>query len=392
MSYFIFSLKKIVKNKLTWIPLLIVFFICLFVLFQNNVAQKRYNLGEQIRNNIQTNQLLIEESKRKSQDLDKNSEKYRLLQQTISESEKIMENDKEWLSAYNNKDWKKVYKNKLFHLKRAIEFSQGREDKTLLNALNREQKLYQSLQKKNIPFEDSTYPITGFQFTMSLFTYFFPVLFVLINIFILGQLYTSNFYNKMHLSTLLPMRPLHEIFIQLGVGICFVFCSFLLVVGLLFMISSTLFGFGSLDYPVIYYFLGTQDFYFSSIGPAIIPTIVLFLVANISIVSIIYTISYILRDKMMTLFISTLVLIGGVILPYFVQPIQKLSHLLPTTYLHSYQVVCGELQMKIDNTSVQFWLGMCMSFIYILVNYLLCYIVYLYRNQKMIRYERENNQ
>ncbi|WP_297079699.1 hypothetical protein [uncultured Enterococcus sp.] len=80
MNYFLFFIKKIYKNKTNWIPMILLIVAISGILFLNNSTANKVNLGAQIKENINTNSLNIENSKKQLKTLDKNSTDYTLLE------------------------------------------------------------------------------------------------------------------------------------------------------------------------------------------------------------------------------------------------------------------------------------------------------------------------
>ena len=67
-----------------------------------------------------------------------------------------------------------------------------------------------------------------------------------------------------------------------------------------------------------------------------------------------YLINYLFRNQLTSLFITLLIIIGPFMLLNIVQPLQKIAHLLPTTYLSSVSITLGEMGYQLSNFQINF--------------------------------------
>jgi hypothetical protein len=68
----------------------------------------------------------------------------------------------------------------------------------------------------------------------------------------------------------------------------------------------------------------------------------------------VYLVSLIVRDKMASLFISIILIIGTSVLTPLLKPLRNSAQFLPSTYLNAVSVVCGQSANKLNNWSVSF--------------------------------------
>lgn len=121
MNYFLFLIKKIYKNKMNWIPMILLIAVIGGILFLNNSTANKVNLGAQIKENINTNLLNIENNKNELKTLDKNSTDYTLLEKNINSSIDLLEQDKLFLKNYESGNWKSVYTRQISNIEKAIQ-------------------------------------------------------------------------------------------------------------------------------------------------------------------------------------------------------------------------------------------------------------------------------
>lgn len=379
MTYTNFLFKKIVKSPLTWIPLGLIISGVLVILFLNARTAQSMNLASQIEDNIARNGDYIRESKLKQASLGTDSAEYQLLEKGISQANETIASDKLFLEAVKNKDWTVVYQFQLNHLYQAKEsLKYSGSDIMLEEATEREILLYETLTKNPLPFEDPIYTVTGYQYLLSLLAYYLPGLLPIVIAFVLTNLYTASFYQGLDKDSLLPQKGVGQVLKQIGAGLSFSLGLNAFVLGLAFVSSSLFFGTGRLDYPVLYFTLTDSSPYYDQVGKALWSSLLLQTLAIVFISLVIYNISQACRQKMISLFVSLVVLLGGIILPNTLVPLQKISHWWPLTYLRSYDIVRGVHQEFVQNTNITFETGL----VVLLVGNLLLFFLALLIKQK----------
>ncbi|WP_161498343.1 hypothetical protein, partial [Streptococcus suis] len=103
-----FLFAQLVKNKLTYVPLVLLLLACLGTLFLNHQASQANNLGAQIRQNQLTNAQAIEENKARLESLDPESEEYVYISKSIEDGQAIIASDEEFLKAFTAGQWDQV--------------------------------------------------------------------------------------------------------------------------------------------------------------------------------------------------------------------------------------------------------------------------------------------
>lgn len=144
---------------------------------------------------------------------------------------------------------------------------------------------------------------------------------------------------------------------ELAVGFVFSLLLFALVSLTSFLVAGLVFGFGSLHYPTLSYSLNSFQLSFVSIGSVLLPTLLLQVLSLVFISSLVYLISLVTKNRMTALFLSTVSLFSMVWLPSLLNPLFKIAHLLPTTYMRSFEIATGVFQKSIENHTLSWGMG-----------------------------------
>ncbi|HFI0041677.1 TPA: ABC transporter permease [Streptococcus suis] len=358
MTYKKFLFAQLVKNKLTYVPLVLLLLACLGTLFLNHQASQANNLGAQIRQNQLTNAQAIEENKARLESLDPETEEYVYISKSIEDGQAIIASDEEFLKAFTAGRWDQVYDFQLDYLSSAKASLEAHSpEKDVLEALDREIAYYTALSEIDLPFEDTHFPHTAFQFLPSLFTYIFPALLPVGIAFVLTNVYGGAYADKLDKYRMLPLSRGQRLVQELGVGFGFSFLLFGLVSLVSFLAAGLAFGFGSLQYPTLSYSLDHFQLSFVTIGSVLLPSLLLQILSLVFVSSLVYLISLVTKNRMTALFLSTVSLFAMVWLPSLLNPLFKIAHLLPTTYMRSFEITTGVFQKGIENHVLSWGLG-----------------------------------
>lgn len=358
MTYKKFLFAQLVKNKLTYVPLVLLLLACLGTLFLNHQASQANNLGAQIRQNQLTNAQAIEENKARLESLDPETEEYVYISKSIEDDQAIIASDEEFLKAFTAGRWDQVYDFQLEYLSSAKASLEAHSpEKDVLEALDREIAYYTALSEIDLPFEDTHFPHTAFQFLPSLFTYIFPALFPVGIAFVLTNVYGGAYAGKLDKYRMLPLSRGQRLVQELAVGFGFSLLLFGLVSLVSFLAAGLAFGFGSLQYPTLSYSLDHFQLSFVTIGSVLLPSLFLQILSLVFISSLVYLISLVTKNRMTALFLSTVSLFALVWLPSLLNPLFKMAHLLPTTYMRSFEITTGVFQKGIENHVLSWGLG-----------------------------------
>lgn len=265
--------------------------------------------------------------------------------------EATVKSDRAFLAAYQKGDWKTVYQKQIAYLEKVRQTAKENTiDATMKSVLNRDLLMYQALAKENFAYEDPYFPTQALPFVLSLTDYLFPALLPIALIFILSNLYTSAFASKtIDKTRLLPERAWRLALKDITVG--FVVSLALIVLSVLpvFLVAAIFFGVGEWDYPVLHYRLSDKTLYFSAIKDSVLPSLLLQVLSLLVMSVAIYLIAQLVKNKVATLFVALVVLLGAVVLPLVVVPLAPYVQWLPTGYIKSFEVATGLLQHQLDN-------------------------------------------
>ncbi len=370
MNYLKFHLKAALKSKYTYLPFalgLILISVCLYFNASNyNTTGLIANLNMSNTSTEKTTGILKEELASLE---DKKSVEYINMKKSIEYNEYRIKKNNEILSYAKNNDWSSAYKI-------LIEITEEDKKNTIADknvspelnkAIQRDLLFYQELQRKNIDYQDPEFPTKGITFTLWILARIIPVMVSIFIIFILTQLFSNMFYENINKYSLLPYSKVKNMLNSLTLG--GIVSLFILAINLVlpFGIASLIFGMGDSNFSIQSSKIGDNDIYFQDAKNVIGLSIVLSLLAVIFCMLMTYLINYLIRNQLTSLFVSLLVIMAPLLLLNTVQPLQKISHLLPTTYISSVSVVTGITAEQISNVNVTFPMGIKVTSIGIIV-------------------------
>lgn len=117
-----------------------------------------------------------------------------------------------------------------------------------------------------------------------------------------------------------------------------------------FLVSSQVNGMGSFKYPVNLYtenFTGT-----SPVISIMTQALILQIIAILFIVLVVYLVALLTKNQLITIFVSTVSLVGVVLLTTSFEPLNGIFHLLPTTYFNATRVATNQLAFQLSNSNI----------------------------------------
>lgn len=370
MNYILFLLKKVFKNKITYIPLFILSILTIGMLILNANEAKRNNIESYVENNLTQDTIGLEQAQNFLKQTNLSSEDKESGDLNLEKFTNNVASDKEALNNIKKKNWSKAYENLLKPLSyeiNAIESGKALFSEAETNYLKHDYMMFKELKKRNLSYENSNFPTKGINYTVFVMQLLFPVLLSLTIIFILSSLFSSSYYEKINTLLLLPNGKIETLFLNLTSGI--IISTFIITFSIAFpfILGTAFFGLGSSNYPIVSYTLSNHSIYFQSISNVVLPSLILEIISFTFITSLVYLIANIIREKLATLFVSSIVVVGTLLSVNVIAPAQKIAHLLPTTYLNSVSVVTGEYAYKLNNTSISFNQGLYTLLTFLLI-------------------------
>ena len=357
----LFLLKKVFKSRLNWI-ILVLFVSALGITFYfNSRTANSVSLESRLETRIAANERAINENEEKlSQMSDTSSEEYQFAKENLDSQKNLLTQKKEILALLKEGRWKEAYYLQWQDVEKSYEIlsKEPTASSDLKMAVDRERKTYQALYPLNIKAHTLEFPTHGIDQIVWILEAIIPTLFVIAIIFMLTQLFAERYQNNLDTAQLYPFSKVTFAMSSLGVGISYVTVLFIGICGFSFLAGSLISGFGQLDYPYPIYSLTNQEVTIGKIQDVLFPSLLLAFLAFIVIVEVVYLIAYFFKQKMPVLFLSLIGIVGLLFGIQTIQPLQKIAHLIPFTYLRSVEILSGRLPKLIDNVNLNWGMGL----------------------------------
>ena len=357
----LFLLKKVFKSRLNWI-ILALFVSGLGVTFYfNSQTANSVSLESELETRLVKDERVINEYEEKlSQISDTSSEEYQIAESNLESQKNLLTQKKEILALLKEGRWKEAYYLQWQDVEKSYEIlsKEPTASSDLKMAVDRERKTYQALYPLNIKAHNLVYPTYGIDQIVWILEAIIPSLFVVAIIFMLTQLFAERYQNHLDTAQLYPFSKVAFAMSSLGVGVGYVTVLFIGISGFSFLVGSLISGFGQLDYPYPIYSLVNQEVTIGKIQDVLFPGLFLAFLAFIVIVEVVYLIAYFFKQKMPVLFLSLIGIVGLLFGIQTIQPLQRIAHLIPFTYLRSVEILSGRLPKQIDNVNLNWGTGL----------------------------------
>ena len=357
----LFLLKKVFKSRLNWI-ILALFVSGLGVTFYlNSRTANSYSLESELETSLVKNERIINEYEEKlSQISDTNSEEYQIAKNNLDGQKNLSTQKTEILTLLKEGRWKEAYYLQWQDEEKNYELISNNPtiSSDFKMAVDRQRKIYQALYPLNIKAHTLEFPTHGIDQIIWILEAIIPSLFVIAIIFMLTQLFAERYQNHLDTAHLYPFSKVTFAISSLGVGVGYVSVLFIGISGFSFLVGSLISGFGQLDYPYPIYSLVNQEVTIGKIQDVLFPGLFLAFLAFIVIVEVVYLIAYFFKQKMPVLFLSLIGIVGLLFGIQTIQPLQRIAHLIPFTYLRSVEILSGRLPKQIDNVNLNWSMGL----------------------------------
>ena len=357
----LFLLKKVFKSRLNWI-ILALFVSGLGVTFYlNSRTANSHSLESELETSLVKDERIINEYEEKlSQISDTSSEEYQIAKNTLDGQKNLSTQKTEILTLLKEGRWKEAYYLQWQDEEKNYEMISNNPtiSSDFKMAVDRQRKIYQALYPLNIKAHTLEFPTHGIDQIIWILEAIIPTLFVIAIIFMLTQLFAERYQNHLDTAQLYPFSKVAFAMSSLGVGVGYVTVLFIGISGFSFLVGSLISGFGQLDYPYPIYSLVNQEVTIGKIQDVLFPGLFLAFLAVIVIVEVVYLITYFFKQKMPVLFLSLIGIVGLLFGIQTIQPLQRIAHLIPFTYLRSVEILSGRLPKQIDNVNLNWSMGM----------------------------------
>ena len=357
----LFLLKKVFKSRLNWIILALFVSVLGVTFYFNSRTANSVSLESRLDTHLVANERAINKNEEKlSQMSDTSSEEYQFVKENLDLQKNLLTQKKEILALLKEGRWKEAYYLQWQAEEKSYEIvsKEPTSSSDLKMAVDRERKTYQALYPLNIKAHNLVYPTYGIDQIVWILEAIIPSLFVVAIIFMLTQLFAERYQNHLDTAQLYPFSKVAFAMSSLGVGVGYVTVLFIGISGFSFLVGSLISGFGQLDYPYPIYSLVNQEVTIGKIQDVLFPGLFLAFLSFIVIVEVVYLITYFFKQKMPVLFLSLIGIVGLLFGIQTIQPLQKIAHLIPFTYLRSVEILSGRLPKQIDNVNLNWSMGL----------------------------------
>ena len=357
----LFLLKKVFKSRLNWIILALFVSVLGVTFYFNSRTANSVSLEGGLETRLVVIERVINEYEEKlSQISDTSSEEYQIAKNTLDVQKNHLTQKTEILTLLKEGRWKEAYYLQWQDEEKNYEriSNTPTSSSELKMGADRERKIYQALYPLNIKAHNLDYPTHGIDQIVWILGVIIPSLFVIAIIFMLTQLFAERYQNHLDTAQLYPFSKVAFAMSSLGVGVGYVTVLFIGISGFSFLAGSLISGFGQLDYPYPIYSLVNQEVTIGKIQDVLFPGLLLTFLAFIVIVEVVYLIASFFKQKMPILFLSLIGIVGLLFGIQTIQPLQKIAHLIPFTYLRSVDILSGRLPKLIDNVNLNWDMGL----------------------------------
>ena len=357
----LFLLKKVFKSRLNWIILALFVSVLGVTFYFNSRTANSVSLEGELETRLVAIERVINEYEEKlSQISDTSSEEYQFAKENLDSQKNHLTQKTEILTLLKEGRWKEAYYLQWQDEEKNYEriSNSPTSSSELKMGADRERKIYQALYPLNIKAHNLDYPTHGIDQIVWILGVIIPSLFVIAIIFMLTQLFAERYQNHLDTAQLYPFSKVTFAMSSLGVGVSYVTVLFIGICGFSFLVGSLISGFGQLDYPYPIYSLVNQEVTIGKIQDVLFPGLLLAFLAFIVIVEVVYLIAYFFKQKMPVLFLSLIGIVGLLFGIQTIQPLQRIAHLIPFTYLRSVEILSGRLPKLIDNVNLNWDMGL----------------------------------
>ena len=371
MKHFsLFLVKKALKSRLNVIIVVLLTIVISIAFYMNSRTAQKLSLESQIQSSIVKNEQLIKENEDKlSQTTDTESEEYQSTKNNLDMNQNQLEERKHILSLLEQQKWEEAYylqakyEEKIF----GIISKEAHSSAELKQAVYREWKVYEALSPLNIKAHHLGFPTYGIDQVVWTLTTIIPTLFLISIIFMLTQLFTDRFKGNLDTAKLLPFSKVKFAISSFGVGVGYVTIVFLVICAISLFLGLFNQGLGTLEYPYPIFDVAKQEIVIVKIQNILLESLALEFLVFIVIVEVVYLISFFFKQKTVALFISLILIVGFVFGINVIEPLQRVAHIIPFTYLRSVEVLTGSLPQNIHNAQLSGSMGIIVLPILIII-------------------------
>lgn len=362
MKHFsLFLVKKALKSRLNVIIVVLLTIVISIAFYMNSRTAKNLSLESQLQSIIVENEQMIKENEDTlSKETDSESEKYQFIKKNLELKQNQLEERKQILSLLEQQKWEEAYALQAKYEEKyfGIISKESYASSKYKQAVYREWKVYEALYPLNIKAHLLDFPTYGIDQVVWTLTTIIPTLFLISIIFMLTQLFTDRFKENLDTAKLLPFSKVKFAISSFGVGVGYVTIVFLVICAISLFLGLFNQGLGTLEYPYPIFDVAKQEIVIVKIQNILLESLALEFLVFIVIVEVVYLISFFFKQKTVALFISLILIVGFVFGINVIEPLQRVAHIIPFTYLRSVEVLTGSLPQNIHNAQLSGSMGL----------------------------------
>ena len=362
MKHFsLFLVKKALKSRLNVIIVVLLTIVISIAFYMNSRTAKNLSLESQLQSIIVENEQLIKENEDNLAKMsDSESEKYQFTKNSLELNQNNLEKRKQIVSLLEQQKWEEAYYLQAKYEEKIFGriSKESHSSAELKQAVYREWKVYEALSPLNIKAHHLDFPTYGIDQVVWTLDTIIPTLFLISIIFMLTQLFTDRFKGNLDTAKLLPFSKVKFAISSFGVGVGYVSIVFLVICAISLFLGLFNQGLGTLEYPYPIFDVAKQEIVIVKIQNILLESLALEFLVFIVIVEVVYLISFFFKQKTVSLFISLILIVGFVFGINVIEPLQKVAHIIPFTYLRSVEVLTGRLPQNIQNAQLNLSMGL----------------------------------
>lgn len=345
MNWYMFLLRKIFRNPMSALPLLISFLLIGNTYYQYYTVMKRDSAGIRAAAFTPSYGASVLES-----DL-------RLLDQDdpyVTEFQKQIEIERE--READNEDWSSYYLHQIMSVRQMIqaEITAFGEESENLYYMNRQLAYWDYMYRNKAPYEPLASYTNGIAFICLIYDSFLFTCVLAVIAYLLSDLFGSLYSGHMMRTVLLPADAGHRILWEALMAFTTGILALMLLSILSFGTGTVFDGTGTLMKGVQVF---NQPVMYASLKSLVLKIGALTAAGILFCTGMLKTICIFAEDRMSALGISLIVLLGASRLPDGFTVAADMAHWLPMTYLRPMAVVTGQLSYTLKNDAVTFGRG-----------------------------------
>lgn len=357
MSYYLFLFKKTVKNRSNWIPLVLLLAGIVGIYILNVTTGNAYSYTSNVKDHyIQTQELEDYYVKELNSDTDYSEKDIQMFEDGLQDISQQSEWNEQVLTLAEQKKWAEALGYSINILNRHIDINEqsGRSlfPSDYILALKHEILLYEQLMALNQEPDTSRYEKFGFTYVFRVMDSLFPMFIVLLLAVLLTEIFLNTYKKGIPIELLLPNRYIYIMIKKIVYAMLLAVSVYAMALLISYALASMVSGTGNAQYPILLYSSGSPET--APIWLILVKMFSLQLLSILNITLLISLISLFAKNRLSTLLISIIIMIGSSIALKSIEALHPFIHLNPFTYFFSGDVVTRLMTYEMKNANITF--------------------------------------